>query len=136
MAAVVDPIEGQAELEIVLQVAAAAGGKRGVSRSERTGRLEFAELLDRRLGGRIDRAGIKGHIGRHPGVGPIRAGDPRVQRAEIGPARGLADDRLDVVIAVPRFERADDRGRMGQSGQARKCRAVGDAGNRTWPPRR
>ena len=128
MAAVIDAIDRQVELEVVLQIAPAARRKGGVSAAEGTCRFKVAELLDRRPRGRIHRSRIEGHIGRHAGTGAIGARDAGVQRPEVGPARGFADNRLDVVIAVPGLERADNRRRMGQRGQTGKRRAIGDAG--------
>ena len=62
--AIIDARRIEAQLHILLQRAAAAGNERGVCRAERSRRVEFAKLLDRRSGARIDGPREQGNVQR------------------------------------------------------------------------
>src|SRR5688572_7956179 len=59
----------------------------------------------------------------------VRPGNPRIQGPDIGAAGVAADDRLDVVVAVPRGETADDGQAVGPLSQLWERTAEGDARN-------
>src|ERR1700685_3534536 len=128
MSAVVDASQGQVELQIALEVAASAGRERRISAPQVAGRFKIAERLDDRPGGRVDRLRIKRHVRRHAGMRPIRPREASVERTQIGPGRVAADNRLDVVVAVPRLEGANDARSMRQARQTRECRSIRHAG--------
>ena len=110
-----------------LLLAAGTGDERGVGLAESAGGGDVAARRPL-LHVRADRLGEEDGVGRHPVVGPDRAGDARVERADVGVERVGADDGDDVVVGVVGLERADDGELVREPGEPGHRVAEADAG--------
>ena len=90
---------------------------------------KFSEPHLTRLSGRIHRLREEHHIGRNSGDWVIWASQSCKNRAEIGPKRVAADDRLDIVVSIAGCERANDRELVVQACESRKRTTEVDARN-------
>jgi hypothetical protein len=104
--------------------------ERGVGRRERAGRLEAAERRGARARRRVDRLREEDDVGQQPCARVIRPGDPREDRAGVGPERVAADERLEVVVGVAGDEGADDGELVGPRREVREGAAETHAGDR------
>ena len=129
VAAVVEPFAWETQLEPFGAAFPLARVERGVGRGERAGRVEAAERRGARPRRRVDRPREEHDVGGQARARVVRPGDPCVDRAEVGPERVAADDRLDVVVGVAGDERADDGELVGPRREAGEGAAEGHAGD-------